>query len=269
MVMLRSGINTNEMVNTVNPPNNIDTSGMSPLEIKIEHISRSLQEVQNTLTKSITDHEGEINKLKTRINILESQVKLGEHFAELHDRKLDDMEQFSRKVNLRLKGIEVLRNDSPTAIMEVIKQELSINEVNIPDSEIDRCHRDGKQYVRNGKTYQDVLIKFGLWRSRDIMYKSRKTFSFGVQADLTTRRNDILWAARYDVENEPRVSDVVDFVFADLNCKLKLKTKSNRFYGFNSHDEFLNLVDRLGDELLDDVDARRRKQDEKIDDLFY
>ena len=101
------------------------------------------------------------------------------------------------------------------------------------------------------------------------MYKNRDKFSFKVLADLTKRRNDILWSVRDDIANLPGVSDVVDFVFADQNCKLKLKTKSNRFYGFNSHGEFLNLVDRLGSDLIVDDDATKRKRDEKTDELFY
>ena len=50
------------------------------------------------------------------------------------------MEQISRKVNLRLKGIEVFRNDSPAIIMKKIKEELIVNNVDLPLSEIDRCH---------------------------------------------------------------------------------------------------------------------------------
>ena len=180
---------------------------------------------------------------------------------------MDDMEQISRKVNLRLKRIKVSRNDSPALIMEKIK-ELIVNNVDLPP-EIDRCHRVGSRYVQNGKTYQDVLVKFGFWRARNSMFSSRRKFSFKVLADLTTRRMEILKSVRSDVENLPHVGDVVDFVFSDINCILKIKTKSNRFYGFNSHDEFLNLVDRIRDDLLDDEDATRRKNDERNDDIFY
>lgn len=271
MVILRSGIVTDKMDSEKESsctPQTFETQ-ISLLELKIEELSRSLQEVQESLIKSIAHRNINIDKLQTRINVLESEVNLSQHFAGLFERKFDDMEQISRKVNLRLKGIEVFDNDSPQCIMDKIKQELVDNEVDIPHSEIDRCHRDGFKYRLNGKTYQDVLIKFGFWRSRDVFYANRKKFSFRVLADLTQRRSDILSAARYDLEYLPRVSEVIDFVFSDQNCKLKLKSKSNRFYGFNSHDEFLTLVDRLGDELLVDVNSLRRKHDEVTYDLFY
>ena len=211
----------------------------------------------------------EIEKLITRVNVLESKVSLGHHVALLHERKMDDMEQVSRKVNLRLKGIELSKNDSPTLLMEKIMKELNDAEVDIPTYEIDRCHRIGDRYHYNGKTYQDVLIKFGFWRSRNTMYQNRKTFSFRVLADLTTRRMGVLKSARDEVLRVPGLNDLVDFVFADVNCKLKMKTKSNRFYGFNTHDEFLSLVGRLRDNILNDDDSVRRKNDEESDELFY
>ena len=92
----------------------IRRSGVETLEERINIISQSLDD---TLAKSIEDRDLEINKLQTRINVLECQVKLGQHFALLHERKMDDMEQISRNVYLRLVGIEVFHNDSPSEIL--------------------------------------------------------------------------------------------------------------------------------------------------------
>ena len=261
MVILRSGVET--CYSTMSSRSN------EALEERIEFISRSLKDIHDLLAKSIEDRNLEITKLQTRINVLECQVKLGQHFALLHERKMDDMEQLSRKVNLRLVGIEVCRNDSPFELMNKIKKDLEENEIELPSSEIDRCHRVGPRYIYNGKTYQDALIKFGFWRSRDTMYQNRKKNGFRVFADLTSRRAGILDQAKHDVINVPSVSDVVDFVFADVNCKLKLKSKTNRFFGFNSYVEFLNLVERLKEDSLDDEVSEMRKSDEKQGERFY
>ena len=43
----------------------------------------------------------------------------------MQDRKMDDQEQFSRKVNLKLVGIEVQSNDSPEIILTKIKEEVN------------------------------------------------------------------------------------------------------------------------------------------------
>ena len=222
MVILRSGVET--CYSTMSSRSN------EALEERIEIISRSLKDIHDLLAKSIEDRNLEITKLQTRINVLECQVKLGQHFALLHERKMDDMEQLSRKVNLRLVGIEVCRNDSPFELMSKIEKDLEENEIELPSSEIDRCHRVGPRYIYNGKTYQDALIKFDFWRSRDTMYQNRKKNGFRVFADLTSRSAGILDQAKHDVINVPSVSDVVDFVFADVNCKLKLKSKTNRLF---------------------------------------
>ena len=51
----------------------------------------------------------------TRITALEAKVNTNNHFnahiANILDRKLDDIEQFLRKINLRLSGIEVGLNE--------------------------------------------------------------------------------------------------------------------------------------------------------------
>ena len=75
-------------------------------------------------------------------------------------------------------------------------------------------------------------------------------------ADLTSRRPNILNFVKdqcKSIENgdptDRAVNRVVDFVFADLNCKIKFKSRENKFYTINSEQEFLNLVYRLDEQL--------------------
>ena len=42
--------------------------------------------------------------------------------------------------------------------------------------------------------------------------------------------------------DDPSFSRNIDFVFVDRNCKLKVRTKTGNFHGFNSKVEFLTLV---------------------------
>ena len=50
---------------------------------------------------------------------------------------------------------------------------------------------------------------------------------------------------------------VVDFVFCDVNCKMKFKSKENKFYTFSSANEFLNLVERLDNDLCYSEDIKK------------
>ena len=214
--------------------------------------------------------------------------------TDLHARKVDDQEQVSRKVNLRLKGIEVLHNDSPEILMGNIKSEIQKLGINIPDDELDRCHRDGKIYstrANNNNNYrqkrvQDVLVRFRTWRSRDIMFQRRKDFPFTVDPDLTRRRSNLLKFVRDEIKmitdeepNSSAIGRVVDFAYADKNCKIKFKDKKNKFFTVSSEDEFLKLVGRLdsqltlSDEIMDDENNRSKygifEEEETLGEIYF
>ena len=44
-------------------------------------------------------------------------------------------------------------------------------------------------------------------------------------------------------ENQARSIPSVDFVFADINCRLTVRTKSWRFHHFNSHEQLLEILE--------------------------
>ena len=119
---------------------------------------------------------------------------------------------------------------------------------NVQKFDCDRYHRVGKKYVYRGKTYQNVLLRLCSWSARDNIYKKRKELPFKVQADLTNRRAELLDYAKDLVENDPEAQGVVAFVFCDENCKVKIFSKSKKFFAFNSKYELCNIVYRLDQE---------------------
>ena len=212
--------------------------------------------------------------METRLLRLESRVTFNEHVSVLTSRKIDDSEQFSRKLNLRLSGIEVVKNESPKTIMDKIQGQAHDLDINIEKFEYDRCHRVGTKYHNGDKVYQDVLLKLCFWKSRDKIYQNRKKFPFKVSADLTPRRSDILSYADDLVRTDDLFNRNVSFVFADLNCNLKICSTSNKFFTFNSKYEFCNIVARLDSEMLcsSDLldDMNNRKPGEPVPyDLYY
>ena len=96
------------------------------------------------------------------------------------------------------------------------------------------------------------------WKDRDLIYQNRKKQSL---PPPNLRRKQILDYAQNEVRKDDNAYDIVDFVFVDKNCKLKLKSITGRIYGFSSEFEFLSLVSWLGvddttfenDRLLDEV----------------
>ena len=89
--------------------------------------------------------------------------------------------------------------------------------------------------------HQSILLKLSYRCFRHTIYYHRKMFTeFKVFPQLTNRRRDILFFAKDEIRNN--YHENVHFVYADKNCKLKLRTNSGRFFGFNSNEEFLSLL---------------------------
>ena len=258
---------TNDDANTNDDLNELNAI-LAPIKKNILDTNKMLEDITKLYEIFFLMQKREILNLQTRIRNLEEKMSYQEYVTDLHDRKLDDLEQVSRKVNLRLKGIIIARGDSPHKLMDLITTEIQTLELGIPDEELDRCHRVGKPYFRNRNRCQDVLVKFRTWRSRDIMYQNRKKFSFLVVADLTPRRENLLKFVKEQCitdDGEPTVvavNRVVDFAFCDKNCKIKFKSMSDRFYTVSSENEFLKLVNQLDQDLTvsDDFKSDERNR---------
>ena len=255
------------------PEKSCDGTELDVLQELLRPIKESLDGIQKLYEAKFAKQSKSITLLETKVQALEEQMIFRDHMSNLQSRKIDDLEQNSRKVNLRIKGIEV-DNDSPKKIMDYIIQECNKNELPIDINHFDRCHRVGPVYYKSNKAQQDVLLKLGSWSTRHLLYQNRKKFKFLIFPDLTVKRKGILDFVKDEMEHgDAAIKRVVDFVFCDLNCKLKFKSKSDKFFKFNSIIEFFNLVNRLDqDECLADewkADEQRSLDGPTINDLYF
>ena len=231
----------------------VDNSDMSaldkllkPLQESISQISCALEDIKILFERKLEEQNTVISKLLSQVSVLEKYVTVVEstalfnkHMASMHERKMDDFEQFSRKQNLRLEGIPVEDGDSPLKIMELIKNETRELNLVVCGDNFDRCHRIGPKYTVNGVTHQSVLLKLALWRTRDTLYRHRKKFTFKLFPDLTARHKELLSFCREVIASSIGKNPLpIDYVFADLNCRLKVKSSDGRFLSFNSRSEF-------------------------------
>lgn len=263
------------MALNANLPDKIEIVNLEEVEIWLNEIKtdfqRKLLHQDKQIDKLRTEIENlmhlrtEVNDLKFESFNITQRIEFMKHLTKMNCRRCDDNEQFSRKINLRLEGIEVRDGDSPEVLMNYIIQEIAKLNLNINDIEFDRCHRMGKKYVVRNKTYQSTLIKLSFWKTRDVIYRNRKDLPFKVFADLTTRREDLLQFANEQL-NDEIINDLVKFVYADRNCKLKLCSTGGRFYGFSSKMEFLNVVSNLHKRTYS---TEIMLADELSDELYY
>ena len=197
-----------------------------------DDILRLKEEVTLLLTEKITDQEKQISVLKERIDELEgSNAVLESHVAHLRNSQ-ENQEQYSRRLCLRIDGIELPSKDtkeSGEVVLEKVKEVFNELEVDIPDAVIDRAHRIGPITAgKNGKSKQQVIVRLTTWRHRTAIYRARKKLasSIRIRLDLTKTRLD-----RLNRANELLKSSDDDYAFADVNCRTRAKVKG-KFYLF-------------------------------------
>ena len=126
---------------------------LNPLIASIASISQLLDAIEIKFEKRFKRQDSIISNLLTRVADLEKYNEFTDHLTKLNARKIDDAEQFSKTVNLRIEGIVVEKNDSPAIVLQRIKDEVNALNLNIPDYAYDKCHRNGPKRKYNGKTY--------------------------------------------------------------------------------------------------------------------
>ena len=159
----------------------------------------------------------EINELKGTIILLESQVLLSDNVTDTLKRSIDDTNQYSRRNCLILNGINAdVKDNLKEHVKDLISQDLKLE---VAAEDIDRVHRIGP--VSDDKN-QSTIVKFKSFTERTNVYKARgKTRNAKIHLNLTSGRSNLLKYAQNSTEDFP----IVDFVFADINCQLKIRLK--------------------------------------------
>ena len=78
-----------------------------------------------------------------------------------------------------------------------------------------------------------MIVRFTNWRYRTQVFRSRKKSSVTIRVDLTKARLAFLKQAQAKVKS----SDLVDFVFPDVNCNIVMKMKNNSYHHIKSIEE--------------------------------
>ena len=186
------------------------------------------------LFKLLGEKDEKIAQLEDRVKVLETQ-------AGLYERRLDDLESYGRRQNLRIVGIPPPSNgrkESAEEVLEKVKDaiaELDVPNLNV-DEVIDRAHRVGKKFKRDGSNEEvhPIIVRFTSWRSRTAVYRKReKRGRTRFYTDLTKGRLDLKKLA----DAKTKDNEKVKFAFADVNNNIGLRLADDRMVYFNSVDE--------------------------------
>ena len=128
--------------------------------------------------------------------------------------------------------------------MNSVKSEIEESGLIIPEVVLDRAHRIGKTYIdcESNEEKSSVIVRFTTFRHRTMVYKQRKQIkNVKIRLDLTKVRFSLLMKAREKIEN----NDKVKFVYADINCRLRLHPTTGKVCFFDTLEDLEKILVNL------------------------
>ena len=121
------------------------------------------------------------------------------------DKKVDELEQYGRRVCLRIEGVEHQANEKSEEVLEKVVNIIKEPETEILKSVLDRAHRIVPTHTDNntGKKMQNIIVRFTTFRHRTLLYANPENIKScaRIRLDLTKDRYSLLVSARKRVNH--------------------------------------------------------------------
>ena len=177
-------------------------------QVNNDNLSKKIKSTENKLK----DKENEIDSLKKETENQKRDIERLQFALEDSDRsfcgRTNELEQYSRRNNIRIWGIPEAQNDDEDAQATIDKVVKTLNEkmgTNLTTYDIDIAHRIGKKQ-KNKKSGRCIIVKFLSRLSKIKCLKNRKQNLKGtnifIQEDLTSLNYSVYMAARSNDEVE-------------------------------------------------------------------
>lgn len=146
---------------------------------KIDIMEQSLQVLSNKydeLTKEYHKLKNQHSELEKDHKALKSQVLKSEKVITMHSQNINDLEQYSRRECLEIRGIPVTQDESTDEIVgkvgEIIGVDIDADDISISHRLADKVitRSDGVQMKRDPA----IIVKFTHRTTRDDFYRARK-----------------------------------------------------------------------------------------------
>ena len=208
-------------------------------DFKTELLTQLKKEIYDLMVDQFRERDEKIEKLESEVAMLQKHVT---NLKSSYENKTEDLEQYGRRLCLRIEGIPAKENETSNNVLDIVKEKMAEAEVDIPDNVLDRAHRIGRPYQEKDGTamFQSIMVRFTTFRHRTLFFKNRKKLqgTVRIKLDLTKRRYSCLKDARNYVEKNPLVS----FVYSDINCRLKIRFSNDKESFFDSLDELKSCI---------------------------
>lgn len=153
-----------------------------------------------TISGDIANINMKIDALTLSFNKLEQDVVNNTNQISINAEKIDALEQYTRRNNLRLHGIPENPNENTDCIVvDFISNKLGIT---ISLDEIERTHRVGQKRTAHPRA---IIIKFGSYRKRSEVFYAKKALKgtgLLITEDLTKQRQSLFAEKKQQVGNK-------------------------------------------------------------------
>ena len=217
--------------------------------------------VKDTLVNEMAE---KIKKMDERILQLEHDQMRNQSYFIIHERtttllqqRIDQLEQYTRRYSVIVKGIEVNRNENQETLKNHVTDLIQSCNSLTKLEDVDKFHRNGPVYKENN---QDLIIRFKSHFAKEQFYNSRKNIppnkKIKIQPSLSPERKNLLDDAREQVNvykdetssSEETSQNLPHFVLPDVHgnllVKMKKKTPRGLFLKFNSLQELYAIVNK-------------------------
>lgn len=167
-------------------------------EASIREMRDMFERLANEIRKSNELHERSLAAVNGEVDLLKAE--LSETRSELVEanRKLDYLENQSRRNNLRFDGIDEDRNETweqtELKVRSTLMTKLSLSQQEAESIKIERAHRTGRARTNaNGSSGRSVIAKFSSFKDRSRILKrarERKPVGFYVNEDFSKKVHD-------------------------------------------------------------------------------
>ena len=206
-----------------------------------ENDRKRLYEINNTvklLVEEVKSLKNEIERTNRKAKRLEIENERLKKSVNLSLFKIDALEQYGRRENLRIHGIPESKNNQDDGEEIVLKIAKSLN-VDLQPCEIQRAHRLGKKTTNNISKPRPIIVRFISHKKRNkiLFAKSnlKKTQEFSqvfITEDLTPLRSKLLQYIKKECQN--------DFVLGHTfngNIRMKRSAKNQGLIGEGEKDQ--------------------------------
>ena len=141
---------------------------------RVDALMKTVCDLQHSLEftqAELKDAKSDLELSKTEISELKKKVGEQEILILKHTDRLDDMEDYSRRNNIRIDGIEDCPNET-TEVLQVKVRKILEDKLQLKDIPIDRIHRVPRNPVGSSSS-RTVITRFSTHSTRDACMRNK------------------------------------------------------------------------------------------------